>query len=363
MNHEYKIPVAVLGATGMVGQRFATLLNEHPWFELTTLAASPQSAGKTYEDAVKGKWYMGAEIPQGIARMKVLSVEDNMLEISQRAAVVFSAFDHPSKDRIREVEEGYASAGLAVVSNNSAHRWTPDVPMIIPEVNPQHIELIKSQRDNRGWSGLIAVKPNCSLQPFVIPLEALKRFFPKKVMVVTSQALSGAGKVLEDWPEMEDNLLPFIPGEEEKTQKEPSKIWGKLHKGEIFPAQSPKISSICTRVPLTNGHLVSTFVVFDRSVFKPDIIDAFETFNRKNPIKELDLPSSPKEVIVYRREPDRPQTRLDRMAGNGMSVTVGRLQGESIFDWKFVALSHNTIRGAAGGAILTAELLHAKGYL
>ncbi len=362
MTHE-KIPVAVLGATGMVGQRFVTLLENHPWFKVECVAASPASAGKTYESAVSGRWYMDRSIPEDISAMRVLSVEEDMEAITQRAQIVFCALDM-DKERIRGIEDAYASGGVAVVSNNSAHRWTPDVPMIMPFVNPEHITLIESQRKNRGWGkGLIAVKPNCSIQSYVPILKALESYHSEKVSVVTLQAVSGAGKTLATFTEIGDNVVPYIGGEEEKSEKEPKKILGSVGNGTIILAEKPEISATCIRVPVSDGHMVVVGIIFQNRPSRDEIMDGITTFNRQNPIRPLNLPSAPDEFIIFHSEVDRPQTRFDRDAGHGMSVSVGRLREDTIFDWKMVGLSHNTILGAAGGAILTAELLKAKGYL
>lgn len=359
-----KIPVAVLGATGMVGQRVVTLLENHPWFETTSVAASPQSRGKRYEDAVKDRWYMEQAVPSTIAGMQVLGVEDDITKILDRSRIVFCALDM-EKERIQAIEDAYASGGVAVVSNNSAHRWTPDVPMMIPEVNPQHADVIVSQREKRGWKkGSIAVKSNCSIQSFVPILDALKSFGPKLVSVVTSQALSGAGKTRATWSEMDDNIIPFIKGEEEKTEKEPLKIWGVVENGIIQPTDKPIISATCTRVPISDGHMAMVSVLFERRPTRDEIIDAFNTYNAHNVPRQLNLPSSPDQFIIFHHGDDRPQTRLDRSLGKGMSISVGRLREDPVLNgWKFVGLSHNTIRGAAGGAIETAELLYNLGYI
>ncbi|MBI2018856.1 aspartate-semialdehyde dehydrogenase [Candidatus Daviesbacteria bacterium] len=348
-----KIPVGILGATGMVGQRFITLLKDHPWFEVVCVAASPKSAGKKYKDAVGDRWVMDEPIPKNIANMKVLAAEEDMDQIAKQVSLVFSALDM-DKDKIRKIENEFASHGVVVVSNNSAHRWTPDVPMIIPEINPDHLQLIKVQQKNHGWeNGFVVVKPNCSIQSYVPLITPLLTFQPKKVMVTTLQAVSGAGKTLEGWPQMQENVIPFIGGEEEKSEKEPLKIWGNEAKGI-------KITATCIRVPLEDGHMASVAVSFTKKPTPSQIKNGWKNFN---PLKSLKLPSSPKHFITYFEEEDRPQTRLDRDLGNGMGISVGRLREDTILDYKFVGLSHNTIRGAAGGAILTAELLKAKGYL
>lgn len=356
-----KIKVGILGATGMVGQRFATLLANHPWFEVVTLAASPASKGKTYEEAVKGRWKIEEKIPETLKDIVMQSVEKDMDEIAGNVDLVFSALDL-EKEEIRKIEEKYASKNVAVVSNNSAHRWTDDVPMIMPEINADHVKLIDNQRKKRGWKkGLIAVKPNCSIQSYVSILTALSNFKPLKVSIVSLQAISGAGKTFTTWPEMIDNVIPLIKNEEEKSEKEPLKIWGVLNNRKIELANLPEISATCIRVPVTNGHMASISVKFAQKPSKEEIIEAIEKFG--NPLKNLNLPSSPKIFIKYFKEEDRPQTRLDRDFGNGMGISMGRLREDAIFDWKFIALSHNTLRGAAGGAILLAELLVAKKYI
>lgn len=355
-----KLKIGILGATGIVGQRFITLLANHPWFEIKALAASPQSAGKSYGKAVENRWVINQPLPNFLKKIEVKSVIDDFPKITKEVDLVFSALDL-DKETIRRIEERYAGAGIAVVSNNSAHRWNEDIPMIIPEVNPDHLKLINKQRKNRRWTtGLIAVKPNCSIQSYTIILAALKKFKPLKVTVSSLQAISGAGKTFTSWPEMADNVIPFISGEEEKSEKEPLKIWGELKNGKIKLAQKPLISATCLRVPATNGHLASVSVKFKIKPQKNEIIQAVNNFN---PLTKLGLPSSPKTLIKYFEEDNRPQTKLDRDFENGMGVTIGRLRNDLLFDWKFVALSHNTIRGAAGGAILLAELLYKKGYL
>lgn len=355
-----KMPVGILGATGMVGQRFIELLSNHPWFEIKTLAASPRSAGKSYNDAVGEKWFSSKPIPKEIAAIKILSVEDDIEQVCKTVQVVFSAMDL-EKEIIQKIEENYAALGVFVVSNNSAHRGTPDIPMIIPEINPAHLEIIKSQRKKRGWSGGIVVKSNCSIQSYVAVCEALKEFEPTELIVTSSQAISGAGKTFKSWPEMNDNVIPYIGGEEEKSEEEPLKIWGEIKDGKIENAKMPLISATCIRVPVTDGHMASVSIKLAKKVTREQIIKAIK--NYKNPIAELNLPSSPKVFLKYFEEDDRPQTKLDRDLGNGMSISVGRIRKDPILDYKFVALSHNTIRGAAGGAVLAAELLRAKGYL
>ena len=351
-NKTQKLRVGILGATGMVGQRFITLLENHPWFEVVCLVASPQSAGKTYQEAIAGRWMMKNLIPGKARNLKVKAVEEDLNEIVGETDLVFSALDM-DKEKIKEIEEKYASAGVAVVSNNSAHRWTEDVPMVIPEINAHHLSLIDIQRKNRGWKkGLLAVKPNCSLQSYLPVVYALKEFKPKYISVTTLQAISGAGKTFESWPEMLDNCIPFIKGEEEKTEKEPLKIWG---------SDCPVISATCIRVPVANGHMASVAVKFENKPSLQQIRDAIDNF--PNPLRGLDLSSAPEKFIKYFSEDDRPQTKIDRDYANGMGITCGRFREDVNSDWKFVALSHNTIRGAAGGAILIAELLYKKGYL
>lgn len=353
-----KLRTGILGATGMVGQRFITLLSNHPWFEVVCVAASPSSAGKTYGEAVKGRWKMENKIPSNAKKMIVERVEEDIDEICKKVDFVFSALDM-DKHKIMEIEEKYASKGIPVVSNNSAHRWTEDVPMIIPEINPEHVKLIDVQRKKRKWKGLIAVKPNCSIQSYVPIIKALEKYRPKKVFVTTLQAVSGAGKTLEAWPEMEENVIPLIKNEEEKSEREPLKILGKIENGKMRLAKNPDISATCIRVPVEDGHMASVEMQFGKKINEKQFVDGI--MNYSNPIAKLNLPSAPKQFIKYFNEEDRPQTRLDRDFGNGMGITVGRLRKDN-FGLKFVALSHNTVRGAAGGAILLAELLKAKGY-
>lgn len=359
MNRNNKIKVGILGATGMVGQRFITLLKNHPYFEVTVVAASPRSAGKSYAEAIEGRWSMGEEIPENIKDLSVKEVGD-MDQIIKEVKLVFCALDM-DKAEIRRIEEEYASKGVAVVSNNSAHRWTKDVPMILPEINPQHLELIAVQRKNRGWDkGLIVVKPNCSIQSYVPLLTPLMKFKPTKVIVTTLQAVSGAGRTLESWPEIRDNVNPLIGGEEEKSEKEPLRIWGGIENGEIALKEGIEISATCIRVPISDGHMASVSVSFDNPPSQDEIIQSWKEFN---PLSEYNLHSAPKPFISYFEEDDRPQTKLDRELGEGMGIAAGRLREDNILDYKFIGLSHNTIRGAAGGAILTAELIVEKGYL
>lgn len=354
-----KIPIGILGATGIVGQRFITLLKDHPWFVVVCVAASPRSAGRPYSEAVADRWVMEEQISENISKMTVLAVEQDMKKIASQVDFVFSALDL-DKEQIKVIENNFASLGVPVVSNNSAHRWSVDVPMVIPEINSEHLDLIDVQRKNHGWKkGFIVVKPNCSIQSFVPQITALMRFNPKKIVVTTFQAVSGAGKTLNNWPEMNDNVIPFIGGEEEKTEKEPLKIWGRLKNREIELAEEPVISATCIRVPVSNGHLASVSVSFERKPTREEILEAWKNFN---PLASLDLPSAPNPFITVFEEENRPQTAIDRSLGNGMGISVGRLREDELLDYKFIGLSHNTIRGAAGGAILTAELLKKKGY-
>ncbi len=356
-----KFRVGILGATGMVGQRFITLLENHPWFSIVSLAASPQSAGKQYEVAVKGKWNMQKEIPKNIKNLIVKSVADDTNEIVKEVDFVFCALNL-EKDAVKKIENQYAQAGLPVVSNNSANRFTPDIPMLMPEINPQHLALIDTQRKNRGWkTGFIVVKPNCSIQSYVSVLTALKEFKPQKVHVTSLQAISGAGKTFETWPEMLDNVIPFIGGEEEKSEKEPMRIWGSLKNNAIEIATSPIISATCIRVSAADGHMANVSVSFGKKPTRNQILTAIKNFN--NPLTKLKLPSAPNPLIKYIEEDNKPQTKSDREYANGMGITMGRLREDKLFDYTFIALSHNTIRGAAGGAILTAELLAKKGYI
>lgn len=360
MNNQNKIKVGILGATGMVGQRFITLLENHPYFEVVAIAASPRSAGKKYTEAVEDRWVMDAEIPRNTANLNVFAVEEDLDKIIPQVKLVFCALDL-DKESIKRIEDAYASKGVAVVSNNSANRWTSDIPMILPEINPEHLQLIDPQRKNRGWGkGLIVVKPNCSIQSYVPMLTPLMKFKPTKVIVTTLQAVSGAGKTMENWLEMKDNVNPLIPGEEEKSEKEPLRIWGNLKNDEIQLADGPEISATCIRVPVSDGHMASVAVKFEEKPTKEQILEAWKNFN---PLAEYNLPSAPGPFITYFEEEDRPQTALDRNLGNGMGIAAGRLRNDNILDYKFIGLSHNTIRGAAGGSILTAELLLEKGYI
>lgn len=355
-----KLRVGILGGTGMVGQRFISLLEDHPWFEVVVVAASPRSAGKTYEEAVGNRWKLAAPMPE---RVKGLIVKDvnEVAEVSENVDFVFSAVDM-TKEEIKAIEEAYAKTGTPVVSNNSAHRWTPDVPMVIPEINPEHFEVIENQKKRLGTDrGFIVVKPNCSIQSYTPALHALKEFGPKVVVATTYQAISGAGKNFADWPEMVDNVIPYIGGEEEKSEQEPLKIWGKVDNGQIIKADGPIITTQCIRVPVTDGHTAAVFVSFEKKPTKEQIIKAWNEFSGLP--QELKLPSAPKQFIKYFEEDNRPQAKLDRDYENGMGVTVGRLREDSVYDYKFVGLSHNTVRGAAGGGVLSAELLYAKGYI
>ncbi len=355
-----KLKAGVLGATGMVGQRFVSLLAEHPWFEITAVAASPSSAGKTYKDAVAGRWTLPGAVPTAAAGLTVIDASD-IAAVSAHADFVFCAVDM-DKAATAKLEEDYARAETPVVSNNSAHRWTPDVPMMIPEINADHAQVIEAQRRRLGARrGFIAVKPNCSIQSYVPAIHPLLGYGPRRLAVCTYQAISGAGKTFESWPEMVDNVIPFIKGEEEKSEQEPLKIWGAMSDGKIMTASAPVISAQCIRVPVSDGHMAAVFVAFDRKPGKDEILSAWKEF-RGRP-QELKLPSAPTPFLHYFDEDNRPQTRLDRDAGNGQGVTIGRLRPDAVFDWRFVALSHNTVRGAAGGAVLTAELLKADGYL
>ena len=355
-----KLKVGVLGATGMVGQRFVTILADHPWFEPVEVAASPRSAGKSYRDAVDGRWTQAGDIPENVADLIVRKVTDYD-EIVDNVDFVVCALDM-EKDEIRTIEDTYALKETPVVSNNSAHRWTADVPMIMPEINPDHADIIPAQRKRLGTSrGFVSVKPNCSIQPYVPAFQALWDFGPTRAAVCTYQAISGAGKTPKTWPEMEDNVIPYIGGEEEKSMEEPLKIWGHIENGEIVKADSPVISAQCIRVPVTDGHMAATSISFEKKPPRDEVIARWNSFQGSK--KAEGLPSAPTPFLAYREEDDRPQTRLDRDFGNGMGVTIGRLRDDNIFDYKFVALSHNTVRGAAGGAVLLAELLKAQGYL
>lgn len=350
----------IIGATGMVGQRFATLLENHPWFEVTALAASPRSAGKTYEEAVGNRWAMTSPMPEKMKNMVVLNAVDDIEKIAGLVDFVFCAVDM-KKDEIKALEEKYAKAEIPVVSNNSAHRGTPDVPMVVPEINDDHIQIIESQRKRLGTKkGFIAVKSNCSIQSYVPALNPLMEYGITKVLACTYQAISGAGKTFETWPEMLDNLIPFIGGEEEKSEQEPLKVWGHIEGDKIVNAQTPSITTQCLRVPVSDGHTAAVFVSFDKKPSKEEILNKWAAFNGAP--QELDLPSAPKQFIHYFEEDNRPQAKLDRNLEGGMAVSVGRLREDTQYDYKFVCLSHNTLRGAAGGGVLLAELLAANGY-
>lgn len=353
--------VAVIGATGMVGQRFISLLEHHPWFHVTTLAASAHSAGKTYEQAVSGRWMMSTPIPEAAKSIVVKDAVADAEEIAHSVDFAFCAVDM-KKDEIRALEETYAKYECPVMSNNSAHRFTPDVPMMIPEINDDHAQIIEAQRKRLGTKrGFVAVKSNCSLQSYVPALHPLKEWGITKVLACTYQAISGAGKNFETWPEMVDNVIPFIGGEEEKSEKEPLKIWGTVSDSEIIPASTPSITTQCIRVPVTDGHLAAVFVSFEKKPTIEEIKNAWKNFAGYP--QQHNLPSAPKQFLTYFEEDNRPQTKLDRNLENGMGVSVGRLREDSQYDYKFVCLSHNTIRGAAGGAVLMAETLATKGYL
>ena len=351
---EKKLKVGILGATGMVGQRFISLLEGHPWFEVVTVAASPRSAGKTYEEAVGGRWKMSTPMPEAVKKLVVLNVNE-VEKVAATVDFVFSAVDM-SKDEIRSIEEAYAKTETPVVSNNSAHRWTPDVPMVVPEINVEHFEVIADQKKRLGTKrGFIAVKPNCSIQSYAPCLAAWKEYGPKEVVATTYQAISGAGKTFKDWPEMVENVIPYIGGEEEKSEKDPLRIWGKIEDGVIVPAASPVITCQCIRVPVLNGHTAAVFVKFKKKATKEQLVEKLLQF--KGVPQELELPSAPKQFIQYLEEDNRPQVALDVDFENGMGISVGRLREDTVYDWKFVGLSHNTVRGAAGGAVLCAELL------
>lgn len=354
-----KRTVGVIGATGMVGQRFLALLEDHPYFEVTALAASARSAGKTYREAVGERWKMRTPMPEAFADMTVLDAAD-IAEMKKRCNFVFCAVDMKKED-IRALEEAYARAEIPVVSNNSAHRWTPDVPMVIPEINAGHLAVIAAQRKRLGTTrGFIAVKPNCSIQSYVPALSALLEYEPTEVVATTYQAISGAGKTFREWPEMVDNVIPFIGGEEEKSEQEPLRVWGRAENGVIVKAAAPVITTQCIRVPVTDGHTAAVFVKFRKKPTKEQILTAWKNFAGKP--QELGLPHAPAQFITYFEEENRPQAALDRDLYGGMGVSVGRLREDALYDWKFVGLSHNTLRGAAGGAVLIAELLHREGY-
>lgn len=358
---QYK--VGVIGCTGMVGQRFVTLLENHPWFQLTAVAASARSAGKTYEEAASPRWAMTSPIPEETKNLVILDAEADAEKLASQVDFCFCAVDMKKED-IRALEEKYAKLECPIVSNNSAHRWTDDVPMVVPELNAEHIEVIEAQRKRLGTKrGFIAVKSNCSLQSYVPALHPLLKYGIDRALVCTYQAISGAGKTFERWPEMVDNCIPYIGGEEEKSEQEPLKLWGRVENGKIITADGPAITAQCFRVACQDGHMAAVFVKFQEG--KKPTIDQIKAdwASFRGPAQELNLPSAPKQFLHYFEEPDRPQTRLDRMLENGMAVSLGRLREDTQYDYKFVGLSHNTLRGAAGGAVLLAELLCAKGYI
>ena len=355
---QYK--VGIIGCTGMVGQRFATLLENHPWFSVTALAASARSAGKTYKEAAAGRWAMTTPMPKSMEDLVVLDAS-RVEEVASKVDFVFCAVDMP-KAEIRALEEAYAKAECPVVSNNSANRFTPDVPMVIPEINADHLRIVPAQRRRLGTKrGFIAVKSNCSLKSYVPALYPLDKFGLQKALVCTYQAISGAGKTFERWPEMVDNVIPYIGGEEEKSEQEPLKIWGRIEGDQIVPAKSPAFTAQCLRVPVSDGHFAAVFMSFERKPSKQEILDTWASF-RGRP-QELSLPSAPKQFLHYFEEDDMPQARLHRGLEGGMAISLGRLREDTQYDYKFVGLSHNTLRGAAGGAVLLAELLCAEGYM
>ena len=357
---EKKLRVGVLGATGMVGQRFIALLEHHPWYEVVTVAASPRSAGRIYEEAVGDRWKMTTPMPEAVKKLVVMNVNE-VEAVAASVDFVFSAVDM-TKEEIKAIEEAYAKTETPVVSNTSAHRWTPDVPMVIPEVNPEHFKVIEHQRKRLGTTkGFIAVKPNCSIQSYAPVLSAWKEFEPYEVVATTYQAISGAGKTFKDWPEMVENIIPYIGGEEEKSEQEPLRIWGEIKDGEIVKAAEPVITCQCIRVPVLNGHTAAVFVKFRKKPSKEELIERLVNF--KGLPQELKLPSAPGQFIQYMEEDNRPQVTLDVDFENGMGISVGRLREDTVYDYKFVGLSHNTVRGAAGGAVLCAELLTAQGYI
>ena len=355
-----KLRVGILGATGMVGQRFISLLENHPWFEVVTVAASARSAGKTYEEAVGGRWKMDTPMPEAVKKLVVMNVSE-VEKVASTVDFVFSAVDM-SKAEIKAIEEEYAKTETPVVSNNSAHRWTPDVPMVVPEINPQHFEVIKYQKERLGTTrGFVAVKPNCSIQSYAPVLTAWKEFEPYEVVATTYQAISGAGKTFKDWPEMVENIIPYIGGEEEKSEMEPLRLWGEIKDGQIVPAKEPVITCQCVRVPVLNGHTAAVFVKFRKKPTKEQLIEKLVNF--KGVPQELELPSAPKQFIQYMEEENRPQVKADVDYERGMGISVGRLREDKVYDFKFIGLSHNTVRGAAGGAVLCAETLKAQGYI
>ena len=357
---EKKLKVGILGAKGMVGQRFIALLENHPWFQVVTVAASPRSAGRTYEEAVGDRWKMTTPMPEAVKKLVVMNVNE-VEKVAAGVDFVFSAVDM-TKDEIKAIEEAYAKTETPVVSNNSAHRWTPDVPMVVPEINPEHFDVIPFQKKRLGTErGFIAVKPNCSIQSYAPVLTAWKEFEPYEVVATTYQAISGAGKTFKDWPEMEGNIIPYIGGEEEKSEQEPLRLWGTIEDGVIVKAQSPVITCQCVRVPVLNGHTAAVFVKFRKKVTKEQLIEKLREF--KGVPQELKLPSAPAQFIQYLEEDNRPQVTADVDFERGMGISVGRLREDAVYDYKFIGLSHNTVRGAAGGAVLCAELLTARGYI
>ena len=357
---EKKLKVGILGATGMVGQRFIALLENHPWFQVVTVAASPRSAGRTYEEAVGDRWKMTTPMPEAVKKLVVMNVNE-VEKVAAGVDFVFSAVDM-TKDEIKAIEEAYAKTETPVVSNNSAHRWTPDVPMVVPEINPEHFDVIPFQKKRLGTErGFIAVKPNCSIQSYAPVLTAWKEFEPYEVVATTYQAISGAGKTFKDWPEMEGNIIPYIGGEEEKSEQEPLRLWGTIEDGVIVKAQSPVITCQCVRVPVLNGHTAAVFVKFRKKVTKEQLIEKLREV--KGVPQELKLPSAPAQFIQYLEEDNRPQVTADVDFERGMGISVGRLREDAVYDYKFIGLSHNTVRGAAGGAVLCAELLTARGYI
>lgn len=355
-----KLKVGILGGTGMVGQRFISLLENHPWFEVVCIAASARSAGKTYEEAVGERWKMTTPMPEAVKKIVVMNVSD-VKEVASKVDFVFSAVDM-TKDEIRAIEEEYAKAEVPVVSNNSAHRWTSDVPMIVPEINADHIEIIEAQKKRLGTKrGFIAVKPNCSIQSYTPCLAAWKEFEPVEVVATTYQAISGAGKTFKDWPEMVENVIPYIGGEEEKSEQEPLRVLGRAENGTIVKAEFPVITTQCIRVPVLNGHTAAVFIRFKNKPTKEQLIEKLVNFSGEP--QKLNLPSAPKQFIRYMEEENRPQVKPDVDYENGMGISIGRLREDIVYDYKFIGLSHNTVRGAAGGGVLCAELLHAKGYI
>ena len=360
MEMKKKLRVGILGATGMVGQRFISLLEDHPWYQVVTVAASPRSAGKTYEEAVGNRWKMSTPMPEAVKDLVVMNVNE-VEKVASGVDFVFSAVDM-TKEEIKAIEEAYAKTETPVVSNNSAHRWTPDVPMVVPEINPEHFQVIPFQRERLGTKkGFIAVKPNCSIQSYAPVLTAWKEFEPYEVVATTYQAISGAGKTFKDWPEMVENIIPYIGGEEEKSEQEPLRLWGEIKDSGIVKAQEPVITCQCIRVPVLNGHTAAVFVKFRKKPTKEALIERLAAF--KGLPQELNLPSAPKQFIQYLEEDNRPQVTLDVDYEKGMGISVGRLREDTVYDYKFVGLSHNTVRGAAGGALLCAELLTAQGYI